>query len=460
VKDSDSKPTAEPRPWPWPRRQPASLRRRLWVVGLLGTVLVTVLATWLLGLAFERALQRGFEANLINEHAALVGLLEALPDGTVALRKRPADPRYERPFSGAYWQVDRGTEALRSRSLWDFDPGLRPPRSDGRLEILTADGPSSEDWVVVRQRITLPRSREAVVVWLAGDRAPLRQELAEFRLLVSAAIGALAMLFLAVLSVQVGHGLHPLKHLSESLQAVRRGDLQRLPTDNLPGEISPLALHLNELFDHQERSVRRARHAAADLAHGLKTSLAVLDAAAQRPDEGLPQVVREQTGRMLRVVRRQLNHGLHSDLNARCAVGPVAKELASLFAGLPRDPALALQVEVEVGLEFPGDRETLEEILGNLVDNAAKWARREVRIRAFGRSGQLVLMVDDDGPGLPEAKAQRVLDRGVRLDEQVPGSGLGLSIVQDLLEPLSGRLTLEGSDLGGLRVRIQVAAPS
>lgn len=441
------------------QRAPASLRRRLWAVGLVGTVAVTLLATWLLGLAFERALQRGFETSLVNEHAALIGLLEALPDGSIALRKRPADPRYERPYSGAYWQVGEGDTPLRSRSLWDFEPRLPAPRADGRLEILPAGGPSDQQWVVVRQRVTLPRSREAVTVWLAGDRAPLRQELAEFRLLASAAIGGLAVLFLAVLSVQVGHGLRPLRRLSESLQAVRRGDLQRLPMDDLPGEIAPLAGHLNELLDHQERSVRRARHAAADLAHALKTPLAVLDAAAQRPDAELPSQVREQVGRMVRVVQRQLSQGLPADPRARCRIAPVAGELARLFAGLPRDPALELDVHVPEALEFPADREVLEELLGNLIDNAAKWAQRRVRIEAAAEPGARILSVEDDGPGLPEDAVARVLNRGVRLDQQVPGSGLGLSIVQDLLEPLGGELALQRSALGGLRARIRVPFP-
>ena len=430
--------------------RPPSLRRRLLLVGLAGIVLVTVVATWVLGEAFRRASERAFDSRLVGEHAALVGRLEALPDGSAGLRKISDDTRFMRVFSGSYWQVGEGPTALVSRSLWDFELELPAAREDGAREVLTGVGPVGQSLRVVRQRIQLPRATLPVVVWVAADSSALLQEAADFRRLSVAAIGLLSAMLAAVLAVQVVVGLRPFRRLSRDLACVRTGEQARLATHDLPTEIQPLAGHLNELLDHHDHLIARARRSAADLAHAFKTPLAALDAAAQRPGPDLATTVREQCARMLAVVRRRLEADVATDFRARTPIAPVAEAIAAMLSSVHQSRGLTLDCRIAEGSAFPGAAEDLEEVLGNLIDNACKWAASRVVIGATHAAGKLHLWVEDDGPGIDPAVIDSVLGAGVRLDERVPGSGLGLAIVSDLLAGHGGILTLEPSKLGGL----------
>jgi signal transduction histidine kinase len=435
-----------------------SLRGRLLLAGLLGIALVTVVAVGLLGEAFRRASERAFDRSLENEHAALVGLIEARPDGSIGLRETPIDARYRRAFSGFYWQVGEGPAALYSRSLWDFELILPDAAAAGEAEMLDAAGPSGQALRVVRQLIRVPRANAPVLVMVASDLAPVMQELSDFRWLAGIAIGLLSAMFGAVLTVQVHVGLRPLSTLAAALARIRSGHQAQLDINDMPGEVQPLAGHLNELLAHHERAMQRARRTAADLAHSLKTPLAALDAAAQRPGADLPVSVRSQVARMQAVVQRQLASGGAADFRARSAIAPAARALANMLGSVHRDRRVAIHVEVDEALRFPGAGEDLEELLGNLLDNACKWARSHVQVGATETPEGLSLWVDDDGPGIDSEAAEQALQRGVRLDEQVPGSGLGLAIVQDLLEAHGGSLALQRSPLGGLRARATLPA--
>lgn len=437
------------------RRAP-SLRRRLLLAGLSGIVLVTLVATWVLGEAFRRASEGAFERTLNNEFAALVGRLESLPDGSTGLRKSADDPRFARVFSGSYWQVGEGPDALVSRSLWDFDVALPAAPSSGARELLSAGGPVGQSLRVVRQRVYLARATLSVTVWVAADDSAVLQEVADFRRLSLAAVGLLSALCAAVLAVQIRVGLRPFARLSVDLARVRSGGLARLETEDLPSEITPLAGHLNELLDHHEQSMIRARRSAADLAHALKTPLAALDAAAQRLDGDLAAAVREQCGRMHAVVRRRLEAGVAIDFRARTPIAPVAKAIAAMLASVHQSRDLAIDLRIADGSTFPGATEDLEEILGNLMDNACKWAASRVVVGASHGDGTLQLWVEDDGPGIAPEAVDAALSPGVRLDERVPGSGLGLTIVSEVLASYRGSLSLERSPLGGLLARAEV----
>ncbi len=437
-----------------------SLRAGLLHVGVIGIVLAALLAAWLLGRAFEATANRAFERALSNDFAALAGLIEVRADGRIDLREQPADQRYFRALSGDYWQVGSATSALRSRSLWDAEIKLAPANTGGRRELLRVAGPRDQQLRVLRQQLTLPRAAAPVVVWVAADEAPLRADVAAFRLLVAGAVGLLAALLLAALFVQVQLGLRPLKALSTALNQLQKGEQGRLATDALPREIQPLAAEFNALMDHHARSIARAKNAASDLAHALKTPLAVLDAAVQRPDPtvDLATTVREQSARIQLVMRRQLSSTALADFQARTQIEPVARTLTALMAHVHAQRQLQFAVDFPAHLYFKGARDDLEEILGNLLDNACKWARQRVCVSGAMEDANLLIWIDDDGPGLTDEQAARVSVRGVRLDERVQGSGLGLAIVQDLVNVYGGVMQLERSTLGGLRVRLCFAA--
>ncbi len=436
---------------------PRSLRARLLLGGFAGVGAAALLAAWLLGAAFERIAERSFERALGNELASLVGKLEASPDGGVSLRQRPTDARYERALSGAYWQVGSADGAQFSRSLWDAELALPPGAGDGRRETLRIDGPAGQRLMVVRQRVSLPRADAPVEVLVAADLAPLAADAREFRWMAATGGAVVAALLTAVLLLQVQVGLRPLRDLARDLADLRRGARDRLGGADPPAEIRPLVGHLDALLAHHARSLERARNASADLAHALKTPLAAIDAAAQSGAADLPAVVRSQVARMRAAVERRLASGIGGGFLARTPVAATARSLARMLAAL--HPDRHIEVRIDEALQFPGSVEDLEELLGNLVENACKWGRSRVEVSARTRGDALHLCVDDDGAGLAPTAATAALERGTRLDEQAPGSGLGLAIVRELAEAHGGGVELGRSPLGGLRAEIRVPLP-
>jgi signal transduction histidine kinase len=265
---------------------------------------------------------------------------------------------------------------------------------------------------------------------------------------------------LVMLAVQIRYALRPLTELADIAGRVRRGERARFPDAGLPAEVAPLAGHLNELLDHHERSSARARTAAQDLAHALKTPLAVLSLEAERPGPQLAARVQAEVARMQASVDRHLGRGVAADPRARTPVVPVIDALLALMARVHGGRGVAFERVAAAPTVFAGSAEDLEEMLGNLLDNAGKWARARVRVDASARDGRLTLTVDDDGPGLPADAREDLTARGVRLDEQTPGSGLGLAIVRDIAEGYGGRLDLRAAAHGGTGLAAVLELPA
>jgi signal transduction histidine kinase len=273
----------------------------------------------------------------------------------------------------------------------------------------------------------------------------------------------LAIVFLAAGFAEVRSGLLPLGRLRARLSAVRDGQERRI--DGVyPAEVQPLVNDLNSLLEHREKVVRRALAKAGDLAHGLKTPLAVLAQEADRAEaEGQHEVaamIHQQVERMRRQVDYHLAHARAANSGetpgVHCVVLVSAEGLARTLLRIYAARGLDIKVEVSPEHSIRGQREDLDELLGNLMDNACKWARSAVRVQSSRENGSIVILVDDDGPGIVAEMRDDVLQRGVRADEAAPGSGLGLSIVRDLAEVYGGTISLENSPMGGLRARLQL----
>ena len=432
-----------------------SLRGRLLLASVAGIALASLAAAWLLGAAFERAAMGAFERRLADDLVTVIGVVARDGGGGVRLRREPADGRYARVFSGHYWQVGEGDQAQRSRSLWDFQL-RRPDVATARVAFADLEGPQGQRLRSAERSIRLAGVSSPVRVWVASDQAILRAEVDEFRWLAGLSFAALAGALMLAAAAQVRYGLRPLRGIADTLARVRRGESQRLDRERLPTEVQPLAEHLNELLDHHERMVIRARSAAQDLAHALKTPLAVLDAEAQAAGASLPETVHEQVARMRGVVERHLASGTPADTRQSADLSPVVANLLALMAKAHGGRTLALENQVPPGLRFRGAVDDLEEMLGNLVDNACKWAAATVRVQAGASAGTLWIDVHDDGPGLPDAQRQTVLERGVRLDQRIPGSGLGLAIAHDIAASYGGTLSLTASPEGGLAARLEL----
>jgi len=278
-------------------------------------------------------------------------------------------------------------------------------------------------------------------------------------------IWIVALLFLVAGFSQVRSGLSPFGRLRTRLLAVRDGTELRVE-GTYPAEIQPLVNDLNSLIDHRERAVQRALAKAGDLAHGLKTPLTILSQEADRVEaEGnkeVASVIHQQVERMRRQVDYHLAHaraaGSGTTLGIHCPVLASAEGLARTLLRIYAGRGLDIRVDVLLEHSIRGQREDLDEMLGNLLDNACKWAKSTVTLRSLEEDDYIVILVDDDGPGIPRTMRDEVLQRGVRADETAPGSGLGLSIVRDLAELYRGSISLEDSPMGGLRARLRLPA--
>ena len=384
------------------------------------------------------------------------------------------DPRATRVFSGRYWQVAEPTPhglnaLLRSRSLFDQTiPG--PP---GGVEALATKlghpiyynvgGPQHTRLRVVALMGLVQNRTEPLVFMAAQDRGPVDKSAQRFAELTAFALVALGAGLVVAVVLQVRFGLTPLFSLGREIAEVRKGNVQRLSGD-YPKEISPLAEEMNALLDHNQEVVERQRTHVGNLAHALKTPLSVMQAEAeQRPGDPMAEVVARQALTM----REQVDHHLRraraaaraQGIGERTLVEPVLDELARMLERVYQDKGVMIDWSAPPTLTFRGERQDLLEVAGNLLENACKWCRKTAEVSAEPTTeGQWRLTVDDDGPGLPEADRDEVLKRGARLDESAPGSGLGLSIVDELARAYGGKVALDKSPLGGLRVVVDLPA--
>lgn len=445
-----------------------SLARRLVAASLAWIVLTVLVGGVALSLAFRSALGAADDARLEAWLRALVASIRVEPGGGIGLARSLGDPRFEQVFSGLYWQIEEGGRVVAaSRSLWDArlslpeesTPNSVGPVSGGTLRA-SVEGPRRQRLRVVTELVTLPDRELPLRVAIAADDEEGRRAVARLDALLATSLGLLAAGLGAALVAQVRFGLRPLSRLARALEAVRSGERERLPEDG-PHELAPLVGSLNALLDDESERLRRARAQAGNLAHALRTPLSLLALEA----DAIPGEAGDALRRRLSVVRAEIEQRM-----ARAAIaGPLAvrgartqlAEAAGAIADTLRRlfPERTIEVEIPEGLAFRGDREDLIEIVGNLAENACKWARRCVRITAEeAEEGSLVLRVDDDGPGLGAEATTRAVERGVRLDERTPGAGLGLSIVSEIATAHGGSMRLAASPLGGLRAEVLLPA--
>jgi signal transduction histidine kinase len=437
-----------------------SLRNRMLLAGASGVLLLSLLASWLLGSMFERAVRGSLDRHLEQDLISLLALVENNQHGQLHMRREPDDLRYQRVFSGAYWQIfdSHGKPLLQSRSLWDQTLTLPAATGvAGQVQALELSGPLQQPLRAHAQRIKLPRIDQPLIFVVAADGSEIAADAAYFRRRAAAALAILAALWVTVLIAQVHFGLRPLTRLGHTAARVRSGEDARFPVAGLPSEVQPLAGHLNELLDHHARMVVRARNCAADLAHALKTPLAVLLAESEGSGHDWRTTLREQTTRMRTSIERHLVTGVAADTRQRTPIHEVATSLAGLLTRVHGERGLQIDTRHCAPEWFAGAREDLEEMLGNLLDNACKWATQHIIVRCQRVDMRLYIEVSDDGPGLPAEQLQYVLARGVRLDQREPGSGLGLAIVEEIAGNYGGSLSL-ANNASGLRAILELPA--
>ncbi|WP_457311665.1 ATP-binding protein [Sphingomonas sp. UYAg733] len=433
--------------------------------------MILIAAVWILllltggGFALDRvlssAITRNFDDQLGYVLTALIVTAEIDPDGEVVFNREPADQRFLEPYSGLYWQVStKGREDFASQSLWDGRLAFGSQHTDLGIHSYDSIQLNGQKLRILERDVTLPGSPIRWRFQVAQTREGLDAQISALRRTLVRSFVLLGVGLLVMAALQTFYGLWPLRKVREEIARMRAGKSRQIERA-MPIEVAPMVEELNGLIAHNERQAEEARRHAGNLAHALKTPLTVImNAATAQADDLGETVVREA-----RTMRRQVDHhlararavGRRGSAHSRADVWPslesVERAVARLYRHVRIDIAgpKTLQVHVE--------RQDLDEMLGNLIENAAKYGGGSVFVTVGQHSGFVEFLIEDDGLGIPEEQRVRIFDRGVRLDSGKPGTGLGMAIVRDVAEIYEGTVSLEESeDLGGLLVRLRLPA--
>jgi signal transduction histidine kinase len=440
--------------------------------GSLSRRMIGMAAAWILllliggGVALDRvlagAVTKNFDDQLDYVLTAMIASAEIGPEGEVRLNRPLGDQRFLEAQSGLYWQISaKGVEPFRSRSLWDDSLKYGAPHRDTKAHFYDSSQLRDERLRIVERDITLPFSKTVWRFQVAQTRDGLDTQIDTLRKTLVRSFALLGLGLILMAALQTLYGLWPLRKLRQSIVDMRSGRTQRIEQAKLPEEVAPLVDELNGLIAHNEKQAEEARRHAGNLAHALKTPLTVImNAATAKSDDLSTTVIREAT-----TMRRQVDHHLararavgrrghaHSRADVWASLQSVERAVGMLY------PKVRIDIAGEKTSAARVERQDLDELLGNLIENAAKYGGGSVFITVVRDADFVEFQVEDDGMGIPEAERTRIFDRGARLDTGKPGTGLGLAIVRDVAEIYGGTISLdESEDLGGLLVRLRLPA--
>ncbi|WP_440225514.1 sensor histidine kinase [Dokdonella sp. MW10] len=432
----------------------SGLAARLLVLGIAAALVVAGIGGWWLRGNLHDVVTRSFEQRVLAQADRIAARLVVDANGHAQSDDPRAADEFTRIFSGWYWQVDGGAVPLRSRSLWDAS--LAPPVAPrGGAVLLRSTGPRGEALLGLER--PLP-STAPLVLRVFGPADDVDRERQRIDHVLAATLLVLVGALALTTFVQVRLGLRPLARLRDAVAAIRDGSRERVG-EGYGHDLDPLARELDDVLARSARVIARARGHAADLAHALKKPLAVLEADAGGCRDVAAPLVRDQTRDMVRLIDRHLARaGSGAGERRRLDVGERLAALVALMEKLHDARGLAWHDATPQGLYWRGEPTDFEEMLGNLLDNAGKWARSSVTVHARIDGDRLDIDIDDDGPGLDDDQLARIARRGTRFDERVEGSGLGLAITRDIAETYGGSLAFGRSPEGGLRVNLGLPA--
>jgi signal transduction histidine kinase len=443
--------------------KPTSLRLRLLAGAAIAIFLALALAWAGISWLFHQHVERREAAELTALAGQVVAGLTLDAAGKPVVEPPPPDPRFLSIAGGSYWQATSAAGSVQSPSLWDQSLPSVPAPSAGWARATVA-GPYGKQLLMVSRRIRPGARPIDVIVRVAANDAEMRGALREFDRVLALSLTLLWLVLSVAAYVQVSLGLRPLDRLRRDLDRLRRSPQARLSAHH-PREILPLTKAINAMASARESDLARARRRAADLAHGLKTPLAVVaaqsrrarDAGADSAADGIDRAVEAMSAALEAELARSRAAAARGS-TAESAPLDIAEGLVAVVERTERGETIAFAVEIDADLRTPVDASDLAEMLGALIENAARHARRQVRIEGARKADRIVLRVEDDGPGMDAAMIERATQRGVRMDETGSGHGLGLAIVRDLAEATEGAFRLDRARLGGLAAELDWAA--
>ena len=447
---------------PQAQSRAGSLTRRMIVVAAFWITALLLLGGFALDRVLRNSIVDSFDKQLVLVlNKSLVAAAEIGPGDEVRLNRPPADQRFIEPYSGVYFQISgQGADTFPSRSLWDRRLQVSDGHQDVEVHVYDSGEFPGEPLRIAERDVQLPGSNTRWRFQVAQSREMIDTQIRELRATLFWSFLALGIGLLVLATLQTFYGLWPLRRVRREVAQIRSGNQTRI-TEAFPAEIRPLTEEINQLLAHSEEQAEEARRHAGNLAHALKTPLTVITNAATANSPDLADTVcREAT-----VMRRQVDHhlararaiGRRASAQARAivweSVDAVQRAVDRLYADVTVDIAGDRKAQVRV------ERQDLDEMIGNLVENAAKYGGGRVFVTVEPRDSMIDVVVEDDGGGIPEQQRDAIFQRGARLDTDKPGTGLGLAIVRDVAEIYGGRITLEESeDLGGLLARLTLPA--
>jgi two-component system sensor histidine kinase PhoQ len=438
-----------------------SLNARVALSAAVVLIIFLALSAFALERAFRDSARSVRQERLTAQVYLLMAAAEVAADGSLTLANGPPDPRLDMPASGLYASIvdAQGRAVWRSKSALSASPPLAPQLAPGEQRFELSQNPEGSTFFVNAFGVSWSTAGASYrfTFSVAEDMAAFEHQIGVYRRTLLTWLGAMSALLIAAQWITLRWGLRPLRRVADELERLEQG-VQDAITGHYPTEVSRLTDNLNRLIAHERARQQRYRDAMADLAHSLKTPLAVLggelSSASAAQDSAL---AREQVDRMSRIVSYHLQRAAASGkraLAAPVALRPAVERVLGALAKVHADKQVHTALEIEPAVRFAGDEGDLMELLGNLLDNAFKWCVETVRVRAGMEESRLRLTIEDDGPGIAAADAQRVLERGVRADEEVPGHGIGLAVVRDVVAAYGGQIEIGSSPLGGAAVTI------
>ena len=444
-----------------------SLTQRMIVISAVWIALLLGGGGYALDRVLTGAMERNFDSGLEYVMTALIASAEVGPDGEAYLNRPPADQRFLEPYSGLYFQISAvgnkpaakaGDLDFPSRSLWDRRLAIRENHNDFDVHVYNSTEFSDETLRVVERDVRIPGSPLRWRFQVAETRDALDEQISILRKTLTRSFAILGLGLIILAALQAIYGLWPLRRVQKAIAAIRSGERSRID-ESFPREIEPLKEEVNALLAHNENQAEEARTHAGNLAHALKTPLTVITNAATAKDPDLADTVcREAT-----TMRRQVDHhlararaiGRRSSAQARSEVWPSLESVERAVSRLYEHATVDLAGDKDASVRV--ERQDLDEMLGNLIENAAKYGGGRVFVTVKTTPQCVEIEVEDDGTGIPEAERVSIFYRGARLDTGKPGTGLGLAIVRDVAEIYGGSITLEESeDLGGLLARLKL----
>jgi signal transduction histidine kinase len=439
-----------------------SLTKRIISLSIFWIFLALLATGFLLSQFYQHHIEDHYDAHVFTHVEELIAAVHTDDTGRVSLHREPTDPRFHRPNSGWYWEVLSGDEPLvKSASLGQDQLDMQGTALDESHGVQTVLGPDGQKLRANVVHVSYANEPGSLTFVATAPQFQISDDVHDYATHVLTSFLVLAIGLSVAVVVQVRVALKPLKAIRREISDIKSGTTERLSQD-FPADVQPLVDELNFVLDHNEMLLKRARNQLGDLAHAVKNPLTVIrnEARALQSTEG--QLILEQThiisGNIDHYLSRARIYGKKDAIGYRTSVRSVMEDLIYAVGHIHKPRDIETRLLMVQDRWFRGESQDLEEMAGNLLDNACKWAQSEVTVRCESQGDRLMLIIEDDGPGIPEKEYESVMRRGRKLDAASAGHGHGLGIVQDIAHLYGGTLTLGRSELGGLKVTLSLPA--